>query len=191
MTRVVFIGDIVDNHAISYHEKDAAAKSILDEHSDAAKGLKLWFSMFTKADVCIGNHDALPFRKLQTAGLPTNWMKSYQEILNCPKTWNWAFTHVINNVVYNHGTGKSGSMAAINFAKDNRTSTVIGHLHTEMSIKYAASFKDLIFGVSVGCLIDREQLAFVYARENAKKEILGCTVIADQGRLPILIPMTL
>lgn len=189
VNKIVHIGDVSDNHGISYHEKDPAGISIGEEYRQTLVKCHQLYKMFTHVDICIGNHDALPFRKLFTAGLPSYWLKSYQELLQSPKTWNWGFTHVINNVVYNHGSGKSGSMAAINFAKDNRCSTVIGHLHTEMSVKFAASFKDIIFGVSVGCGIDRDKYAFAYGKEEAKKQIVGCSVVLNNGTLPINIPM--
>lgn len=191
VTDVVFIGDITDNHGISYHEKDASAKGIIYEHYDAAPRLAQWYKLYPDAKVCIGNHDELPFRKLKTAGLPSSWMKSYQQILNTPKGWDWAFSHIIDDVLYNHGTGKSGAMAAINFAKESRCSVMMGHLHTEMSIRYAASFKDLIFGGNVGCLIDRKAMAFAYARENSRKEVLGCSIVAENGKFPFNVPMRL
>jgi predicted phosphodiesterase len=37
---VVHIGDLVDNHAISYHEHDANGKSPIDEMLEADKHLK-------------------------------------------------------------------------------------------------------------------------------------------------------
>lgn len=185
---VVFIGDIVDNHAVSYHEKDPEGKSAGDEFNVALEKCKRWYQVFPEAKVCIGNHDALPFRKAFTAGLPSKWLKTYQEMLESPKTWEWNFKHIINNVIYQHGTNMSGEMAAINAARENRQSTVIGHLHTVSNIRYLASFKDLIFGMNVGCGIDHEQYAFAYGRENTRKPVISCGVVID-GKLPIIVPM--
>ena len=132
----------------------------------------------------------MPFRKAFTAGLPASWLKTYQELLQSPKTWEWDFVHQINGVIYQHGTGLSGEMAAINAARENRQSTVIGHLHTVCNTRYLASFKDLIFGVSVGCGIDHTSYAFAYGRENTRKPVVSCSVIL-QGNTPINIPMSL
>jgi len=185
---VVHIGDAVDNHAVSYHEKDPEGMSAGDEFNLALERMKRWYYTFPSVKVCIGNHDALPFRKAFTAGLPKTWLKTYQELLQSPPTWEWDFVHQINGVIYQHGTGLSGEMAAINAARENRQSTVIGHLHTVMNTRFLASYKDLIFGVTVGCGIDHEKYAFAYGKQNTRKPVVACCVVLD-GKLPINIPM--
>lgn len=185
---VIHIGDAVDNHAISYHEKDPEGMSAGDEFNLALERMKRWYYTFPNVKVCIGNHDALPFRKAFSAGLPKTWLKTYQELLQSPSTWEWDFVHQVNGVIYQHGTGMSGEMAAINAARENRQSTVIGHLHTVMNTRFLASYKDLIFGVTVGCGIDHEKYAFAYGKQNTRKPVVACAVILD-GKLPINIPM--
>lgn len=185
---VVHIGDAVDNHAVSYHEKDPEGMSAGDEFNLAIERMKRWYYTFPNVKVCIGNHDALPFRKAFSAGLPKTWLKTYQELLQSPPTWEWDFVHQVNGVIYQHGTGLSGEMAAINAARENRQSTVIGHLHTVMNTRFLASYKDLIFGVTVGCGIDHEKYAFAYGKQNTRKPVVACAVILD-GKLPINIPM--
>lgn len=185
---VIHIGDAVDNHAISYHEKDVTGMSAGQEFNLAKFKMKRWYHTFPNVRVCIGNHDALPFRKIFTAGLPKEWLKSYEELLEAPKTWKWDFVHQHNGVIYQHGTGLSGEMASINAARENRQSTVIGHLHTVCNTRYLASYKDIIFGASVGCGIDHTAYAFAYGRENTRKPVLACCVVLD-GKVPINLPM--
>lgn len=185
---VIHIGDAVDNHAVSYYEKDPEGMSAGDEFNLAIERMKRWYYTFPNVKVCIGNHDALPFRKAFSAGLPKTWLKTYQELLQSPPTWEWDFVHQVNGVIYQHGTGLSGEMAAINAARENRQSTVIGHLHTVMNTRFLASYKDLIFGVTVGCGIDHEKYAFAYGKQNTRKPVVACAVILD-GKLPINIPM--
>lgn len=187
---VIHIGDAVDNHAVSYHEKDPNGMSAGDEFSLAKQRMKRWYYTFPNVKVCIGNHDALPFRKIFSAGLPKEWLKSYQELLESPKTWEWDFIHQVNGVIYQHGTGTSGEMAAINSARENRQSTVIGHLHTVCNIRFLASYKDLIFGLTVGCGIDHSKYAFAYGKEQPRKPVVACAVILD-GKVPINLPMPL
>ena len=184
---VVHIGDLVDNHAVNYHEHDSEGQSIGDEYKLALIKCKQWYQVFPNVKICIGNHDALPFRKAFTAGLPSNWLKNYQEMFESPKTWDWSFIHEIKGVIYQHGTGLSGEMASINCARENRNSTVIGHLHTVMNTRFLASFKDLIFGMSVGCGIDHSKYAFAYGKENTRKPVIACGVVLN-GELPINIP---
>ena len=185
---VVHIGDLVDNHAVSYHEHDPTGKSIGDEYQLALEKCKKWYEVFPNVKICIGNHDAIPFRKAFTSGLPSHWLKSYQQLFESPSTWEWDFTHTVAGVIYQHGTGLSGEMASINCARENRQSTVIGHLHTVMNTRFLASYKDLIFGVSVGCGIDHKAYAFAYGKENTRKPVIACAVVLN-GKLPINIPM--
>jgi len=187
---VVHIGDLIDNHCISYHEHDPDGKSPGDEYILALNNCEKWFKAFPDVLICIGNHDRLPFRKAYTAGLPKNWLKSYQEMFKSPKGWKWDFVHKVNGVIYQHGTGMSGEMASINAARENRQSTVIGHLHTVCNTRFLASHKDLIFGMSVGCGIDHTKYAFAYGKENTRKPVLSCGVVLN-GKLPINIPMEL
>lgn len=187
---VVHIGDLVDNHAVSYHESDVDGRSAGDEYKLALLACDKWYKAFPEALVCIGNHDRLPFRKAFTAGLPKNWLKSYQEMFNSPKGWKWDFVHNVNGVIYQHGTGLSGEMASINAARENRQSTVIGHLHTVSNTRFLASTKDLIFGMNVGCGIDHTKYAFAYGRENTRKPVLSCGVVLN-GIMPINVPMRL
>ena len=68
--QTVFIGDIVDNHAISFHDHDPNGRSAEDEAAAAERAVAKWYTTFTKAKVCIGNHDARHFRLAQKNGLP-------------------------------------------------------------------------------------------------------------------------
>jgi predicted phosphodiesterase len=187
---IVHIGDLVDNHAVSYHDHDPDGRSPGDEFKLALDNCDKWYKAFPEVFICIGNHDRLPFRKAFTAGLPKNWLKSYQEMFNSPKGWKWDFVHKLNGVIFQHGTGLSGEMAAINAARENRQSTVIGHLHTVCNTRFLASHKDLIFGMSVGCGIDHSKYAFAYGKENTRKPVLSCGVVIN-GKMPINIPMFL
>jgi hypothetical protein len=44
--QIVHIGDLCDNHAISYHEHDPNGRSPIDEMTEADKHLKEWFKAF-------------------------------------------------------------------------------------------------------------------------------------------------
>lgn len=187
---VVFIGDLVDLHAISYHEHDPNGKSPYDEYELAVKRLKAWYEAFPKAKVCIGNHDALIMRKVYSAGLPSNWLKSLEQILEAPDTYEFGMHHEIDGVLYTHGTGVSGDGGAMKIASQNRQSAVIGHLHSISNIKYSASYRDLIFAMTVGCGIDYRQYAFNYGKDIPAKPIISCGVVVN-GKIPILIPMEL
>ena len=82
---VVHIGDLVDNHSISYHDHDPNGLSPKMEMDTCDKHLEAWFKAFPKLKLCRGNHDSLVDRKGKTVGLPKRSIKQYREIKNLPK----------------------------------------------------------------------------------------------------------
>jgi hypothetical protein len=157
----------------------------------AQKAMEEWYKTFPKVKVCVGNHSALPFRQATTAGIPKRYLKTYEEIWNAPKGWEWKMDWEIDNVLYTHGTGSSGVSGARNRAIANRQSTVIGHSHSFGGVSYMASRNDIIFGMNVGCGIDVDHIAFSYGKHFPKKPTLGCGVVMDGGRTALFIPMNL
>jgi predicted phosphodiesterase len=188
---VVHIGDLVDNHAISYHEHDPDGKSPLDEIIEVKKHLTKWFKTFPKLYLCRGNHDRMVDRKGRTVGLPTCVFKPFREIWELPKEWKDDFSFELFNVTFEHGTGYSGDNAHMKAAYNNRQSTVIGHTHSQGAVGYLANEKDCIFGMNVGSGINRRTYAFEYGRDFKKKPIIGCGVVTDNGRFAQFFPMDL
>ena len=174
--RVVHIGDLVDNHAISYHEHDPDGWAPADEMKEADNHLKAWFKAFPKVSLCLGNHDRLPDRKGKTVGLPRRCFRSFRERWGLPKTWKTDFAFVYDNVCYQHyASGKYGYIQA---ALDNRMNTVTGHLHSSAGVGLVANEKDLIFGMGVGCGINRHTYTFNYGRQMRKKPIISCGIVS-------------
>ena len=163
---------------------------LIKTYEEALKILKVWYKHFPEAYLCLGNHDLLPFRKAFTIGLPKRWMKDIKDIFNIPEQWKVGFHHIVDDVFYTHGTNLSGDNAAMKVANQNRQSSVIGHLHSISNIKYSASYKDIIFAVTVGCGIDYKSYAFNYGKDFIAKPIISCAVILN-GRIPILIPQNI
>lgn len=187
---VVFIGDVTDNHAMSYHEHNPNGLSAGEELEQARKRLKEWYKIFPNALVCIGNHDEILFRKAVTHGLPGEAFKNFGEIYKTPDGWKWRLSWEIDNVLYQHGTGSSGENAHKTRALKNRQSTVIGHVHSHAGVAYLASDKDLIFGMNVGCGIDIKSYAMMYGRNFASRPTLGCGVVLN-GKHAFFVPMDL
>lgn len=182
--KVVFIGDVIDNHYSSYHESDPDGYGAGEELERAINRLKRWYDVFPKATVIIGNHDRLIRRKAFSGGIPKAWIKEYSEVLKTPK---WKFTDrlVLDGVQYIHG--ESGK--AIKKAKDDMMSTAQGHRHTELGIEYAVGVNFKVFGLAVGCGINHESYAMAYGK-NFKKPAIGCGVVFG-GKLGLPIPMEL
>jgi len=184
-TDVVFTGDIIDNHATSFHDHDPDGQSAGDELENALEQLKDWIKVFPKAMVCIGNHDRLPARQAFVAGVSSKWVRDYSEVLGCPN-WEFAEGFDIDGVRYEHGEGQRPHIKMLH----NRQSYVCGHIHSELSIKYSVSEHDRLFAVQIGWGGDQSAYSMAYAR-NFKKGVVSCGVILENGTTPIVIPMPL
>lgn len=171
--RVVFIGDIIDNHYSSYHETDADGLGGGQELDYAISKLAKWYEAFPKADVTIGNHDRIIMRKAQTSAIPKKWIKSYKDVLEVP---NWNFTErvVIDGVQYIHGEAGTAKVKC----RADMMSTVQGHLHTQAYTEWFVGANFKIFGMQVGCGIDHHSYAMAYAKAG-KKPAIGCGVVID------------
>jgi len=188
--RVVNIGDEVDYHAISFHDKDPDLDNATQELLRAREDIKKLEKLFPKMDLLHSNHGSLVFRKRKYHGLPDYIIKDYADILDVnKKNWKWHDKLILHDkygsyyFVHNMNKDplKSSMSIGMNFIQ--------GHYHTDFQIKYWSSPEALKWGLSVGCLIDKDSLAFAYSRVNIRRPILGCAYIEDG--IPNLIPMVL
>lgn len=182
---VVFVGDVIDGHALSYHESDADGMSAGDELTEAKKRLKKWHSTFPHADVCIGNHDALPFRKANSGGMPKAWIKDYKDVLEVP-TWTFHDHFEYFNIIFVHGQAQKARQRAKNSLK----SVVQGHYHTEHYLEYTVGSDKSIFALQIGCGVDENSYAMAYGK-HMKRQAIGSAVILENGTLPIPLLMPL
>jgi predicted phosphodiesterase len=189
VNRVVHIGDIVDGSAWNMWEKSAEMPCGSKEAEMAQKDMDKLFKMFPNGDLTMGNHDELINRRMLKHSIPQKFYKTFSESWNFPKGWK-THTHIeIDNVMYLHGTGKSGVNASVSFMQDYRQSVVTGHTHSSGGINYRASYKELCFALNVGCLIG-SGLAFAYGKHFSKKPTLGCGIVVE-GKHGFFIPMDL
>ena len=169
--RVIFIGDVIDAHASSYHEQDPDGMGGGDELTLAIKKLKKWHKEFPNAEIMIGNHDRIAYRKAFSGGIPKRWMKPFEDVLETP-TWSYLESIEIDNVLYEHGEGGQAQTKA----KNNMMSSVCGHTHTEAYVKWLVGKNFKVFGMQVGCGVDSTAYATAYAK-NFKKQAIGVGVV--------------
>ena len=171
--KVIFIGDVIDNHYSSYHETDADGLGGGQELDLAISKLAKWYEAFPVADVTIGNHDRIIMRKAQTSAVPKKWIKDYKDVLEVPQ-WNFVHRVVLDGVQYVHGEAGTANKKC----KADMMSTVQGHLHTQAYTEWFVGANFKVFGMQVGCGIDHESYAMAYAKAG-KKPVIGCGVIID------------
>lgn len=177
--KVVFIGDVVDWSAISFHANNPEAPGPHDEYQLALQHIQKWYKLFPKATVIIGNHDARPKRVAESVNIPAKFIRNYADLWNTPK-WKWVHSTIIDNIYYCHGHGKGGGKTpAWNLSQKMGMSVVMGHYHRCGGVNWSANPLRRWFGMDVGCGVDDKAYAFVYAKEQVTRSILSVGIILD------------
>jgi predicted phosphodiesterase len=177
---VVHCGDLVDFHAVSCnHEPEPDAKDADTELDNALIEARKLYKAFPKVKLVLGNHDVRVVRAAARAKLTPRMVVPFRELLEVPKTWEISDSFVIDDVLYSHGEGYSGAMAHRTKAMTEMMSCVIGHLHSFAGISYIANTNDLVWGMNVGCSLDRKTYASRYATNMKFKPTIGCGIVIN------------
>lgn len=178
-SRVVIMGDMVDQHVVSFHDKHPEAPGVMDEYNAALEEIARWYKAFPNADVLIGNHDERHYRICAKNQIPSIYLKDYNTLFNTPK-WRWHTELFIDKVWYVHGHAKASSssvLPAATLAQKASMSTVLGHFHTKAGVAYYnINDRKQIFGMNVGCGVDNTHPAMQYS-SALHKPILSCGVV--------------
>jgi len=183
-------GDEADGHAISYHESDPDLFSPGEELDQAAKFLGKVHKEFPKMTLAESNHGSLLYRKAKTHGIPKGMLRSYEEIYKTPG-WTWA-EEIIDDirpgvkVCIKHSAGVNISTA---LPRQGGVCVVQGHHHNKLNVEFLETPTVRIWGMTVGCLIDKTSMAYAYNRVHQARPILGCGVIVSG--MPMVVPMWL
>ena len=188
--QVFHLGDMVDNHAISYHESSPELQGASDELDYAITCVEELGKIFPKMTILTGNHDKLPIRKARTAGLPSRYIKNNKEVFNMPNGWEWKIEEKITMIDgrtlwMKHNLTKN----VLEIAKYYNCCFACGHYHEAMTIESLQDYKYNVWGAICGCGVDDESLAFEYNKGNLKRPMLGCIVV--ENGIPTLIRMKL
>lgn len=178
----VHIGDLIDWHAISFHEKSQGTVSVEHERDKAQEWLDEFWKEFPQGTWIEGNHDALPRRQAAALGMPDDLLRHPLDYWTM-EGWEYVdrFDSVeFDDVLYHHGeVGSQGQYAHVNQAKENQQSTVLGHLHSLCGFQFLQNRKRSTFGMAVGCGVDWKHPAMRYGRKFAKKPALACAFVLD------------
>lgn len=186
-TRIVCIGDSMDQHALSRWATDPDGLGPRDEYEQAIEHLRPVYKLFPEAIEVASNHNERIAKRAYEAAIPSVFLRDYSQIMQYPPGWHLEQYVEIEGVLYEHGNTQGGMYAARNIAYHNGQSTVIGHHHSHAGVQYIASRKKMWWGMNVGCLIDVDAYAFRYSKEQKFKPTLGCGVVI-RG-VPYFVPM--
>lgn len=185
--RIICLGDEADQHALSQYESDPSGKSANDEFLLSKEFLIELAKLFPVMAICDSNHMVRYLKKAFRAGIPTVYMKSYQDAYKTPPGWAWADSWEVDGVRYFHGEGFSGKDGAYKAAVQYRMPVCIGHLHAHAGIQYNCNGDTTIFGLNAGCLIDSAAYAFRYAKHVPHKPCIGVALV--DSSVPHWFPM--
>lgn len=192
--RVVMIGDLVDLHSLSMHPKIPGYNNPIEEKEKAQNQIDDLVKRFPKADWLLGNHDALPYRWMESVGIPDSMMKDPGKIWNTKK-WKIHSRYsdlIIDKCIYRHGDkGKGGGrLAALPNALAEFRSVIQGHHHQQGGVEYAQNNAGKIFGMQVGTGINHKSIdgQMAYAKKFSARPVLGCGVVID-GKAAVFEPM--
>lgn len=177
-TKTVIIGDIIDNHGISFHAANPNCPGPDDEFLLTQQKIRKWYRAFPNAVVTIGNHDERVLRLAESVNINARYIRDYNEVLGLKK-WKWVHDVVIDDVYYFHGTGRGGLYPAINATKTELMSVVMGHIHSASGIKWCTQKRKRIFGLDTGCGIDVDAWQFAYGKHIGRRPVLSAAVILD------------
>jgi predicted phosphodiesterase len=185
----ISIGDLLDQHALSFHDSSPELYSAGHELDKAKEYVKELESVFPKLIEVDSNHSSMIYRRALKHGLPRAYLKEYGDFLETKK-WKWVddLTLTMSNgqrCFFTHGR----SADVLKVSQTMGMSAVQGHYHTKFVISWWANPDNLFFGMNVGCLIDQKSMAFNYAKNFRTRFIIGCGIIING--IPRLLPMVL
>lgn len=186
--RIIFIGDVVDWHSVSFHAKHPEMPGPKDEFELAHKCIQRWYKAFPKATVILGNHDRRIVRLAESVNIPSSCIRNYKETWETPG-WEWVDSLLLDEIYFVHGDrAGSGLYPAYNTVRRMGMSCVLGHYHSAAGIKWLVNPLRRMFGMDVGSLIDDKTMAFAYGWNQVMRSVLGAAVIIDGHPQHIAMP---
>lgn len=188
---VVHVGDEIDFHAISNWDSEYDALSPLAENELSKDALKPWVKAFPDMRVCWANHTQGRFvKKLQKLGMTTEEATDIYKEKFGVESWDYKYEHVIDGVLYIHGTGGSSAattIPAMKLALNKRMPVCQGHLHSIAGVRYSNNGYDTTWGMNMGAALDEDAYAARYGKDSLMKSVPGVGVVID-GKNPMFIP---
>ena len=186
---VVHIGDLVDNYATSLHEKDPDTPGVQAEYEKTLERLQMWYDLFPDVILTLGNHDDRPVRTAKAGGISSIFVKSFRETWAIPNNWVICQEAQIDGVCYVHTGGSGGRNPSLATAMDYLMPVVSGHYHTVAGVAYHHGRHKRLWGLDVGCGVDRHAYSMAYNRSSKGFALGAGVVVSDNGvQIPHFIP---
>jgi len=188
-SKIICLGDEIDYHALSFHDKDPDLDSSGKELVLALGYIDTLHEIFPKMDLLHSNHGSMAYRKAKHHGMPRHLLKSYNDVMGIPESdWKWHERLIVDlpdgtKMCAVHSLGAD----VLKVSQSLGMSVIEGHHHSQFEIRYWRNLDKLNFAITSGCLIDDSSYAFAYNKLQVKRPIMGATFI--ENSIPNLIPM--
>jgi hypothetical protein len=192
--RVLCVGDEVDFYHWSRFPRLPTAPHTPEQELEALRDkLRRWYAAFPFVKVCFSNHGGRILKRAAEAQIPEQLIRAHREILDAPSGWEWAEMWRVKAsrqpFLVEHGHAGPQSVSAMRQRPAlNGVNTVWGHAHAQPGVVHVETLGQRVWGMCVGSLIDRDQIAFEYGRNATWRAVNGIGVVLDGGRTPIWIP---
>lgn len=201
--RIIGLGDELDYHAMSFHQANPDLSSAGDELQRGREALWELWKMFPIIDWVESNHGSLAYRKALFHGVPRHLILDYRDAIFGEKAkdgslyrpgmrgvgWNW-YPHLVIST----GNQKCRVVHGLSISTRRNVeqagmNSVQGHHHGIFEKVYHGTPEFLNWGMTIGCLIDDNSIAFAYNKNTIKRPVMGCGGFVEG--LPRLFPMIL
>lgn len=189
------VGDEVDQYFGGLWEKDPDAwHTPNSEIADAKRRLKAWYKAFPLMKIATSNHGMRWAKKARAAQIPSQMLRTYQEVLEAPAGWQWKDVWKVqapkHSFLVKHGMEYGGMYAYRNAPFIEGMSVAFGHLHAHAGIARINTDGLNVWGMNTGSLIRVDDYAFQYGKYNRFKPTLSAGVVIQGGLTPLLMPYT-
>jgi len=187
---IKYAGDIVDNHAGSFHDVEYGVLSSKEEYEQSYEHIQHLYTLFPDMTIVKGNHDIIPERQAKKAGIAQDVIKTFTDLYDVPK-WNFVEKELFKitkdkQCLLVHTMGAN----TLSNARSHSHCSIQGHHHSKFGIEYYTDTNMIRWSMTVGCLVDLHHPAFNYASSaTTSRPILGMGCIIDDE--PRLLPMNL
>jgi predicted phosphodiesterase len=187
--KIIFIGDLLDHHALARWTSDPEGFSAGHEQMESQKQLETIYEAFPEATWIEGNHDKRPFNKAFEFGVPSSMIRPLTDIYCSPPGWDFKQEVYIDGVLFTHGEGAGGEVGWQKYAKEIGNSVVVGHYHGVGGIRYLTlKGGKVLFTMVTGCGVDEHAYAMAYGKHSKNRPMLGCGIVTN-GKYAKFLPL--
>lgn len=185
---IVQVGDFIDGYNWSLFKRAPDSPSAELEWNQTELAVTQFFEQLSKFKITVleGNHCRRYMLRAMEANLPRKLVKTLSELFPFDNV-HWHMTpepFVLDNVAFIHGDEMAGNVAQK--AQKLGMNLVQGHTHLA-SLSYINTFRQQIFAMEIGALIDGQSIACRYAAKNPMRTWTGLATITDG--VPTLRPI--